>query len=322
MLRYFGYTIALLIVSPLSSGFLVSPQASNTKNHATSSLIIVNKAGKGFGDKKNAPPMKKYYPLSKQEVEQWMGHIPVYAVTDPKGNGRAIQLQDASSENNKAVFYFFLSPIMAEAFLKQLLPTNGREEELTVSGLFLGKIWYEFDLLQEHDDQADEHVEYRLVPDPRDLMTAQTLLEIAKGDTQASSITQHKIAVKPYNAIPLFGVKMPLNNKRGQKVNDFLNQMVSSHYLFFSSRNMVDVMDGMEKEEGDQQENEDDLIFLHQVMAEMTSSTTTTTDYRNAVLVSPTPILDGIVSDAVLTEQLENAESFVCQTFLLPLLKE
>ena len=265
--------------------------------------------GKGFGAEKETVPAKEYPPLSKEEVEQWMGHIPVYAVTNDKGSGHAIQLPN---NNKKTVFYFFLSSVMAEAFLKQL---PNPEEDLTVSGLFLGKIWYEFELLQESTD--DTTTEYRLVPDPRDLMTAQTLLEIAKGN-QATQ----QLKVKPYNAIPLFGVNsMPLQNKP-QKVKDFLNQMVSSHYLFFSSRNMLDVLDGM-KQDGDTEESpeEDDLIFLHQVMAEMTL-TSSSKDYRNMVLVPPAPILEGTVNDKVLAEQLDNPDSFVSQKFLLPLLKE
>lgn len=292
--------VLLLWISPVAA-FLCFPPPRNPAS------IIALLAGKGFGAEKETVPAKEYPPLSQQEVEQWMGHIPVYAVTNAKGSGHAIELP-----NQKTVFYFFLSAVMAEAFLKQL---PNQDEDLTVSGLFLGKIWYEFNLLQEEESTDTE---YRLVPDPRDLMTAQTLLEIAKGN----EATQ-QLKVKPYNAIPLFGVNsMPLENK-SQKVQDFLNNMVSSHYLFFSSRNMLDVLDGMKQEDttASSTPEEDDWIFLHQVLAEMTL-TSASKDYRTMVLVPPAPILEGTVSDKVLAEQLDNPKSFVSQKFLLPLLKE
>jgi hypothetical protein len=64
-----------------------------------------------------------------------MGHIPVYAVTDPDGTGQAIRLRE------RTAFYFFMSPIMAEAYRNELQNSTGATD-LTVSGLFLGKIWF------------------------------------------------------------------------------------------------------------------------------------------------------------------------------------
>jgi hypothetical protein len=77
--------------------------------------------------------------MTQQDIAEWMGHIPVYTVTDAEGNGQLLT-NDAA---NKPVFYFFLSPIMAEVHLEQLVAADSAASELMVSGLFLGKIWFD-----------------------------------------------------------------------------------------------------------------------------------------------------------------------------------
>ena len=104
----------LFLLAPTARTFSVPP-VSLLKRSSVSSLFLT---GKGFGSKDEAPP-KEYPALSQEEVEQWMGHIPVYAVTDEKGNGQAIEV----GSNKRTAFYFFLSPIMAEAFRKQIQPS-------------------------------------------------------------------------------------------------------------------------------------------------------------------------------------------------------
>jgi hypothetical protein len=86
----------------------------------------------------SSPPTE--YPLmSREEISKWMSHIPVYAVTDPDGNTKAIQLGD------RAVVYFFMSSIVADAYKEKLEQTSKESSTaLTVSGLFLGNIWFDF----------------------------------------------------------------------------------------------------------------------------------------------------------------------------------
>lgn len=74
--------------------------------------------------------------MSKQEVEEWLEHIPVFAVTDSSGAGVVLKPDDETS-----VFYFFMSPIMANATLNQLKSQNS-EMDLRVSAFSLGKIWF------------------------------------------------------------------------------------------------------------------------------------------------------------------------------------
>ena len=80
---------------------------------------------------------KKLYPaMNQQEVEDWLEHIPVFAVTDSNGAGVVLKPDDDSS-----VFYFFLNPLAANATLTQLKSVN-EGMDLKVSAFSLGKIWF------------------------------------------------------------------------------------------------------------------------------------------------------------------------------------
>jgi hypothetical protein len=99
---------------------------------------------------------KKTYPaMSQQEVEEWLEHIPVFAVTDASGAGVVLKPDD-----NSSVFYFFMSPMMANATLNQLKGQNS-EMDLRVSAFSLGKIW--FNILNA-DKEREVMVSTRLLP--------------------------------------------------------------------------------------------------------------------------------------------------------------
>ncbi len=80
---------------------------------------------------------RKTYPaMTQEEVEEWLGHIPVFAVTDSNGAGVVLK-----PDNETSVFYFFMSPMMANATLQTLKGTN-EDMDLKISAFSLGKIWY------------------------------------------------------------------------------------------------------------------------------------------------------------------------------------
>lgn len=123
---------------------------------------------------------KKYPAMSQEEIEEWLEHIPVFAVTDSSGAGVVLKPENDTS----SVFYFFLNPIQANATLQQIKGTND-QMDLKLSTFSLGKIW--FPLLKSDKDSevllkppggdestisASKGIEYRLVPDSRDLLGA------------------------------------------------------------------------------------------------------------------------------------------------------
>ena len=85
-----------------------------------------------------------YAAMSQAEIEEWLEHVPVFAVTDSNGAGVVLR-----PENDTSVFYFFMSPMQANATLQQLKGANS-EMDLKLSAFSLGKIW--FSLLQEGAD--------------------------------------------------------------------------------------------------------------------------------------------------------------------------
>jgi len=77
-----------------------------------------------------------YPPMSPEEIEDWMEHVPVFAVTDSNGAGVVLKPDDSTS-----VFYFFLNPLAANATMAQLKGVNDNMD-LKVSAFSLGKIWF------------------------------------------------------------------------------------------------------------------------------------------------------------------------------------
>lgn len=80
---------------------------------------------------------KQMFPaMTQEEIEDWMEHIPVFAVTDMNGAGVVLKPDESSS-----VFYFFFNPLAANATLTQLQKVN-EGMEFKVSAFSLGKIWF------------------------------------------------------------------------------------------------------------------------------------------------------------------------------------
>jgi hypothetical protein len=167
--------------------------------------------------------------MTQGEVEEWLEHVPVYAVTDANGAGVVLK-----PENDTSVFYFFLNPLQANMTMNQLQVSN-TELDLKVSAFSLGKIW--FQLLNSNDEpntvlktpSTEENetstsgIAYRLVPDTRDLLGARMLLtmtpedgeQLKKAGTMTPEMAQaaiHKAMTESpkfnetYNEIPVFTI--------------------------------------------------------------------------------------------------------------------
>lgn len=157
-----------------------------------------------------------------------------------------------------------------------------------------------------------------MVPDPRDLITARTLYDGTE-DGEEEATESEDLFVQPYNEVPLFGVNTVPSGGKNKNVVNFLNQMVSSNYMFFSAQNMFNVMDNLKKETKDM-ETEDELWSLHEIVEQMKSESSV--DFRNTVLMAPSPLADGPIPDAVLANQLSDASSFTSQEFFATLFEE
>jgi hypothetical protein len=190
-----------------------------------------------------------YPAMTQEEVEGWLEHIPVYAVTDANGAGVVLK-----PENDTSVFYFFLNAMQANATLQQLRGAN-EELDLKVSAFSLGKVW--FNLLNATTEKevllktpgaeegTETHpvkgVDYRLVPDTRDLLGARMLLTMSPEDgekmKETGSMTPEmaQAAIKKamtespkfkatFNEIPVFTIaqmrmqKKPADGEEGETI--------------------------------------------------------------------------------------------------------
>ena len=128
----------VLLLSALSAA-----SATQSFSRGVSAPLFGIRGGGLFGGKDDAPAAaddaggKKMYPaMTQDEVEDWLEHIPVFAVTDSSGSGVVLKPDDDTS-----VFYFFLNPLSANATLTQLKASN-QEMDLKVSAFSLGRIWF------------------------------------------------------------------------------------------------------------------------------------------------------------------------------------
>eukprot|EP00591_Stephanopyxis_turris_P007728 CAMPEP_0195519252 /NCGR_PEP_ID=MMETSP0794_2-20130614/14540_1 /TAXON_ID=515487 /ORGANISM="Stephanopyxis turris, Strain CCMP 815" /LENGTH=345 /DNA_ID=CAMNT_0040648375 /DNA_START=37 /DNA_END=1074 /DNA_ORIENTATION=+ len=270
--------------------------------------------GKDGGKANDDAAAPKFPAMTQEEVEEWLGHIPVFAVTDKNGAGVVLKPDDETS-----VFYFFMSPIMANATLTQLKSANS-ELDLQVSAFSLGKIWFkilnadedaEVKIKQPNDAEGEAQltkgVEYRLVPDTRDLLGARMLLTmdekdgeaLKKGGTLTPEVAQAAIkkamTASPkfnntYNEIPVFMIqqmrmmKPPAEGEQPDAAPD--NTILP---MYFNLQNMVSIWQQFtsQSEEAKNMEPNINLMDLFELVSKMQEESEI--DFRNVLLVPPTP---------------------------------
>eukprot|EP00568_Trieres_chinensis_P009264 CAMPEP_0183292410 /NCGR_PEP_ID=MMETSP0160_2-20130417/1472_1 /TAXON_ID=2839 ORGANISM="Odontella Sinensis, Strain Grunow 1884" /NCGR_SAMPLE_ID=MMETSP0160_2 /ASSEMBLY_ACC=CAM_ASM_000250 /LENGTH=369 /DNA_ID=CAMNT_0025453353 /DNA_START=155 /DNA_END=1264 /DNA_ORIENTATION=+ len=293
---------------------------------------VVPRGGGLFGGKKeeaDAPAASgeatKYPALTEEEIEEWLAHIPVFAVTDSKGSGVVLR-----PDNDTSVFYFFMSPQMANATLQTLKASN-EDVDLRISAFSLGKIWFKMlegegaevklrtpgsdstDADADADAESASGVQYRLVPDTRDLMGARMLLtmdpadgerlkaggEFSAEDAQkavAKAMTDSPKFKNNYNEIPVFMIQQMRLAKQapdGEDKSRVLNEEPPAAMLpmYFSLQNMVGTWQQfLSQAPGDVQDVEPaiNLMELHELVDLMRKESEI--DFRNTILIPPVPM--------------------------------
>jgi len=313
--------------SYLSSGFflalttIVGATAPSFHRGSAISPVFAIRGGGLFGkdDTAVAPvvskeDMEKFPAMTQDEVEEWLAHIPVFAVTDSKGNGIVLKPDDTSS-----VFYFFMSSQMANATLAQLKGTN-EDLDLRVSAFSLGKVWFKVlqsdkettVKLKEPGSTSDEgvvtnDVEYRLVPETRDLLGARMLLTMDPADGEAlksgGSLTPEmaQAAIKKamsespkfnstYNEIPVFMIQQMRMQKQPEEGAEPEETPVTLLPMYFNLQNMVALWQQFtaQSPEAKGVEPAINLMDLYELVEKMQEDSEI--DFRNVLLVPPTPM--------------------------------
>jgi hypothetical protein len=250
--------------------------------------------------------------MSQSEIEEWLEHIPVFAVTDSNGAGVVLR-----PENDTSVFYFFLNPMQANATLTQLKTAN-QDMDLKVSAFSLGKIW--FNLLQSADGKetilkspkgddasstessSTKDVEYRLVPDTRDLLGARMLLTMTPEDGEklkesggmtpemAQAAVKKAMEESPkfketYNEIPVFTIAQMRMQKQATEGENG-GEPVTLLPMYFSMQNMVNTWQEFMKSAPPEVQGVEpaiNLLSLHDLVNMM--QTESEIDWRHVVLV-------------------------------------
>lgn len=300
--------------------------SSFTRGIVESSSLFGVRGGGLFGGKDEqkeedqSAGVKKMYPaMTQEEIEDWMEHIPVFAVTDANGAGVVLKPDESSS-----VFYFFFNPMAANATLTQLKSVN-EEMDLKISAFSLGKIWFKLlnsdpsqEVLLKSPESGDEKgvsgVEYRLVPDTRDLLGARMLLTMTPEDSEkmktgeamtqemAQKAIEKAMTESPkfkatFNEIPVFTIAQMRMQKQAQEGEN--GEPVTLLPMYFSLQNMVGTWQqfmGSAAPELQGVEPAINLMSLHDLVAMMSKECEI--DFRNVVLVPSAPEGEGPAAGA------------------------
>jgi hypothetical protein len=132
-------------------------------------------------------------PLEIDEIEDILNQVPVYAITSLTNDSILL-----IEEDDKNVANFFISKEFADTV------ASGHDDNLRVDTYSLGKVYFQlFDPEERKKDQNitiittnKKNVDYRLVPDTREIDQAQTILSEMAGVKDAF--------IAEYNEVPLF----------------------------------------------------------------------------------------------------------------------
>lgn len=325
------FTTLLVAFSVLAS--VSSSTASTSFSRGVGAPIFgISRGGGLFGGKDDskqeaAAPVaasgdkKLYSAMNQEEVEDWLEHIPVFAVTDSNGAGVVLKPDDDTS-----VFYFFLNPLAANATLTQLKSVN-EEMDLKVSAFSLGKIW--FKLLNDDTDrevmlkkvgdddsqtEAATGVQYRLVPDTKDLLGARMLLTMSPEDGEKlksgeamtpemaqkaveKAMTESPKFKETFNEIPVFTIAQMRMQKQPAE-GESADEPVTLLPMYFSLQNMVGTWQQFMAQSAPETQGVEpaiNLMALHDLVAMMQKESEI--DFRSVVLVPSIPEGPGMPSD-------------------------
>lgn len=229
---------------------------------------------------------KNYPPMSRDEVQAMMDTVPVYAVTEPNQEGLVL-VKEKNNPNDIA--YFFFSPEAANTVFSPLKKKQQNAGgEWSVSAYPLGLVWFE---LINDPEQQGQGVEYRLLPDPEDLIGAQNLLREQQKQSGLSNPKINELFRSPFNDIPIFvdqflrvTAQAPTE---GEGEGDQKN--LERVPLYIGLKDLMDTCNKAIQASSGEYKAAMSAIDLRDLIDEMTRKEGNANDYRKAVLVPPTP---------------------------------
>lgn len=241
---------------------------------------------------------KNFPPMSRDEVQAMLDTVPVYAVTDPNQDGLVL-VKEANNPNDIAYFFF-----SAEAANTVFSPLRKKQNESTdqkgewsVSAYPLGLVW--FDLINDPEEQ-NKGVEYRLLPEPDNLIGAQNLLREQQKQSGAKPNPKlNELFRSPYNDIPIF-------------VDQFLRVTAPQGGdeekvpLYFGLKDLMNMCNQATKASSGEYKAAMSAIDMRDLIDEMTKEEGNPNDYRKTILVRPIPKAEGNGSDATPSTDIDD----------------
>lgn len=321
MLRFILFSCILLVSSVVGSS---SSQFSASIRSSSQTALFGVRGGAffGFGRKQshngggddddsnnnnnNSP--KRFPPMSQQEIEEKL-NIPVFGLTDANGNGVIL------SDNGNNIFHFFFSKHMADAALRAVTAANAEAPELRVSAFHLGKCYFKliqghkmFELRKYGKNKGDDSststkpVEFRLIPNSKDLMGARILTGLKPGDVdelkeaietpdapKAVSIIQSAANeasgfTNAFNEIPCFAISQMRVRRKNEAGEPIGEPMLPFH---LSTKTMSDTWNEFTTHAPQFEDAEAtlQLVELHKMIEMMQNPSDF--DFRNIVFIVP-----------------------------------
>lgn len=321
MLRFILFSCILLVSSAVGSS---SSQFSASIRSSSQTALFGVRGGAFFGfgrkqshnggdddddnnDNNNNSP-KRFPPMSQQEIEEKL-NIPVFGLTDANGNGVIL------SDNGNNIFHFFFSKHMADAALRAVTAANAEAPELRVSAFHLGKCYFKliqghkmFELRKYGKNKGDDSststkpVEFRLIPNSKDLMGARILTGLKPGDVdelkeaietpdapKAVSIIQSAANeasgfTNAFNEIPCFAISQMRVRRKNEAGEPIGEPMLPFH---LSTKTMSDTWNEFTTHAPQFEDAEAtlQLVELHKMIEMMQNPSDF--DFRNIVFIVP-----------------------------------
>lgn len=263
-----GLVLVLAIASRMATtvlGFSSLPSHSLTRSSTT---------GLQASAKMNFPAM------TRDEVQAMLDTIPVYAVTEPNQEGLVLLKE---KNNPKDIAYFFFSP---DAALTVFSPLRKKENESngmgewSVSAYPLGLVWFE--LINE----PEEGIEYRLLPEPEDLIGAQNLLKEQQKQMKQNNPKINELFKASFNQIPIF-VDQFLRVTAAAPSDGADDDNRERVPMYFSLKDLMGTVNQAIKSSSGEYQAAMSAIDLSDLIVEMMKDNAN--DYRRAIFVPPTP---------------------------------
>lgn len=169
--------------------------------------------------------------------------------------------------------------------------------EWSVSAYPLGLVWFEL------INQPEEGIEYRLLPEPEDLMGAQNLLREQQKQSNKIDLRLQDLFQKPFNEIPVFVDQFLRVTVPGENQDDDRDRVP----MYLGLKDLMDTVNQAIKGSSGEYQAAMSAVDLRDLIDEMMKEGAN--DYRRAIFVPPTAKVQAKTTTNVPASSAESTET-------------